>query len=775
MSPIRPRAGALFVASLCLAFAVPALAVTPNGRLQIIHLDVGQGDGAAIISPLGQVVLIDEGPSGVTTAMGQTVVQQLQALGVTHVDYHFASHYHSDHVGNLAAIKSAGITVGYGWDRGGSYSSSAYTSYANALGSTRRTMVKNQVILLDSLSAHPVVIKCVDLAGAGTSTTDENTLSMVLRVTYGEFDETFGGDLPGANSGSYKDIETTVGPEAGPVEVYKVHHHGSATSSFTNWLNATGPKIGVISLGNGNSYGHPTSAALGRLHSAGVRTYWTETGTGVAPLAGWDKVSNSQVIISATWQPGGVDTVRGNGFADTFTNSGGVGDVVPPSVTVNSPNGGEDWKAGSAHAISWTATDAGGVTSVDLACSTDGGATYPITIAAGIANSGSYAWTVPSSATSGARVRVTARDAAGNAGTDGSDANFTISTWTIAAAAGPGGNISPSGSVAVNHGGGQAFAIATDVGYHVADVLVDGATVGAVTGYTFTNVTANHTISASFAIEAYTIAVTVVGAGSVGKTPEQPAYPQGTNVEVSAAPASGWAFSGWGGDLSGTDNPITVPMLHDVTVTAMFADVAAPTVLVNAPNGRELLFAGNAYTILWTAEDNAAVDSVDVDYSISGPEGPWMSIARGLPNSGSFEWTVPEQVSDSALVRVTAFDHALNAGSDTSDGLLSIAIRSLAAGGERPRLLSLARPAPNPSHGDALFSFSLPAAGVARLELLDVSGRRIWGTDGFFPAGTGSFRWRRLDARGGRVDAGLYFVRLITPWGMRTERLVLLR
>ena len=79
-------------------------------------------------------------------------------------------------------------------------------------------------------------------------------------------DMSFGGDTPGQNSGSYKNIESTVGPEMGSIEVYKVHHHGSATSSWTDWLNATHPKVAVISEGNGNSYGHPTSSALGRLH-----------------------------------------------------------------------------------------------------------------------------------------------------------------------------------------------------------------------------------------------------------------------------------------------------------------------------------------------------------------------------------------------------------------------------------------------------------------------------------------------------------------------------
>jgi len=72
-------------------------------------------------------------------------------------------------------------------------------------------------------------------------------------------------------------------------------------------------------------------------------------------------------------------------------------------------------------------------------------------------------------------------------------------TFTITASAGSHGSIAPSGSVSVSYGANQSFNITADGGYHVANVLVDGGSVGAVTSYTFTNVTANHTISASFA------------------------------------------------------------------------------------------------------------------------------------------------------------------------------------------------------------------------------------------------------------------------------------
>ncbi len=425
----RPdRTVSLLIALLVVSLAVPALAVTGNGRLQVIHLDVGQGDGAVIISPLGEVAMIDDGPGGNVPAMGQTVPQQLQAMGITTIKHHFASHYHSDHIGGIDDVVNAGITIQNGWDRGGSYTTVAYTTYTSKLGTKRHAMVKNQVVTLDSLSAHPVYIKCVDLNGAGVNGgTEENNLCIVLKVSYGEYDEVFGGDTPGYTSGSYKDVETTVGPEVGPVESYKVHHHGSSTSSSPAFLAATQPKIGVISCGNGNSYGHPTVDAVNRLHAANVHTYWTELGSGATPNAAWDKVANGQVRISATWMPAGVDTVRGPGFTDTFINSGTPADNVAPVVSVTAPNGGEIWEIGSSQVITWSATDNVGVTAVDLAYSTDGGATYGGVIATGIANSGSYNWSVPAAATITARVRVTAHDAVGLLGVHASDADFAIS------------------------------------------------------------------------------------------------------------------------------------------------------------------------------------------------------------------------------------------------------------------------------------------------------------------------------------------------------------
>jgi flagellar hook assembly protein FlgD len=89
--------------------------------------------------------------------------------------------------------------------------------------------------------------------------------------------------------------------------------------------------------------------------------------------------------------------------------------------------------------------------------------------------------------------------------------------------------------------------------------------------------------------------------------------------------------------------------------------------------------------------------------------------------------------------------------------------------------LFLARPLPDPSAGSTLLRFGLPAAGRARLEILDVAGRLVWHDEEELPAGEHAWRWSGEADQGGRAGTGLYFVRLVTPSGMRTERLVRLR
>ncbi|MGD9368652.1 MAG: PKD domain-containing protein [Desulfobacteraceae bacterium] len=94
-------------------------------------------------------------------------------------------------------------------------------------------------------------------------------------------------------------------------------------------------------------------------------------------------------------------------------------------------------------------------------------------------------------------------------------ASFAADAYTIQASAGSGGTLSPSGAVSVSPGGNQTFTITPDIGYHVGDVLVDGISVGAVTTYTFSALDADHSITASFAVDAYTIEASAGSGGFI--------------------------------------------------------------------------------------------------------------------------------------------------------------------------------------------------------------------------------------------------------------------
>lgn len=312
------------VTALAVAVAITlapaaAFAIAGNGKLQIHHMKIGQGDGTLLISPNGQTALFDDGVYTNCTF----IKSYLQGLGITSVDYHFLSHYHADHLGCIDDLAAVGITIATaGYDRGNSYSSGTYTSYVNTLGAKRLTIAKNQVVTLDAGAANPVLVKCVDLNGAGVysvSGSDENAKSAVYKVSYGSFDEVIGGDLTGTTT---TDVETTVGPEVGDVEIYKVHHHGSTYSSNDNFLAAITPEVGIIMCGDGNTYGHPTVAALTRLHNHGTKTYWTETGAGATPDPAWDKVANGNVSVQVDLTTGQY-TVTAGATIDTYTIPGG--------------------------------------------------------------------------------------------------------------------------------------------------------------------------------------------------------------------------------------------------------------------------------------------------------------------------------------------------------------------------------------------------------------------------------------------------------------------
>jgi hypothetical protein len=121
-------------------------------------------------------------------------------------------------------------------------------------------------------------------------------------------------------------------------------------------------------------------------------------------------------------------------------------------------------------------------------------------------------------------------------------ASFALITYTISASEGVGGNISPSGSVSVTSGSDGSFTITPNSGYTISSVVVDGTSVGAVSTYTLTTVTANHTISASFALITYTISASE-GVGGTTSPSGSVSVAHGTNHTFSITPDSGYQIS----------------------------------------------------------------------------------------------------------------------------------------------------------------------------------------------------------------------------------------
>ncbi len=116
------------------------------------------------------------------------------------------------------------------------------------------------------------------------------------------------------------------------------------------------------------------------------------------------------------------------------------------------------------------------------------------------------------------------------------------SRYLIGGSAGTGGTISPSGTTQLNWGANQTFTISPNQGYSIASVLVDGASVGAVSTYSFTNVTANHTISCSFSQNQYTINVSA-GAGGTISPSNAVILNWGGNQTFTITPSGGYAIA----------------------------------------------------------------------------------------------------------------------------------------------------------------------------------------------------------------------------------------
>ncbi len=201
-------------------------------------------------------------------------------------------------------------------------------------------------------------------------------------------------------------------------------------------------------------------------------------------------------------------------------------------------------------------------------------------------------------------------------------AAFNAQTYTIAASAGTGGSISPSGSVNVNAGANQTFTISPASGYAISSVSVDGTSMGKMSSYAFSNITASHTINASFTTLTYTLSISKSGTGNgtVTNSPTGTSFPAGTSVNLTAAPDANSTFGGWSGGCTGTGTSSSVIMNSNMNVTATFNAKSSYTITSSAgtggsisPLGSVSVSAGASQTFTISPASGYAISSVTVD------------------------------------------------------------------------------------------------------------------------------------------------------------------
>ncbi len=252
----------LFLVSCVIVLSLASLslaAVADPGLLVVHFIDVGQGDSILVQTPDGKVMLIDAGDQ----RSGRVVASYLRAQGVRQIDVLVGTHPHSDHIGGMPeVIKSFPVAQVY--DSGRVHTSKTYEEYLKLIDAKNIPFAlarAGDAIRLGSQVS--VQVLWPDSPRTVLDYGDLNESSIVLLLAYKDVAFLFTGD-----AGIKSEQKFLAKVPRGQIQVLKVGHHGSRSSTGVELLQATRPQVAVIMCGADNPYGHPHNQVTERLTAA---------------------------------------------------------------------------------------------------------------------------------------------------------------------------------------------------------------------------------------------------------------------------------------------------------------------------------------------------------------------------------------------------------------------------------------------------------------------------------------------------------------------------
>jgi len=275
---IKPTLVAAIAAALLIWMPV---APTPHGDVELHMIDVGQGDAIALKTPHAHWILFDAGGAWRGNDAGRSIVIPYLGRHGGTLDMFVLSHPHTDHVGGAATVLRALHPATY-VDAGFPGPAEAYRASLDAARASHVRWVRAHPG--DRVTIDGVALEFLAPDSVWTSSlVDPNLASVITLVQYGDVRILLMGDA------ERPEEDWLLAHEASELhaDILKVGHHGSQTSSSEAFLAAVRPRLALVSVGAGNTYGLPTPAIMSRLAAHGAQVLRTDrVGTIIARTDG---------------------------------------------------------------------------------------------------------------------------------------------------------------------------------------------------------------------------------------------------------------------------------------------------------------------------------------------------------------------------------------------------------------------------------------------------------------------------------------------------------